>query len=406
MNNSYSTTSATTRRHDAPREHNGHFVHVLSAVLFIAMSGTIVACGQTDSATTDGATERRTTTGGFRVTDEQRARLSVMTVEPISFRPRLDVTGTVSFNGDISTQVISQISGPVTRIVAKLGAAVAPGDLLAMVTSPDFAAAVSDFRKADAEWRNAKRILDRNEQLFANDALARTDLDQSKTDAAAAAADRDAAEQLLRSIGIDSATTAAIRDGKVTGPIEAAIRAPIAGTVVEQLITPGQLMEAGVTPAFTVADLSSMWVMASVYGSDVGAIRIGDAADIVTDQQRNPLHGRVDFIAPIVDPGTRATTVRILVQNVGHVLKRDEFVQIHLHATRERTGLVLPASAVLRDDDNLPFVYIANADTSFSRRRITLGAAVDGGYEISDGLTKGDKVLTDGALFVQFAEHQ
>jgi cobalt-zinc-cadmium efflux system membrane fusion protein len=254
--------------------------------------------------------------------------------------------------------------------------------------------------------RNTKRIRDLDEKLFANDALARTDLDQARTDEAAAIADRDAAAQQLRSIGIEEATIAAIHDGKQAATIEGAIRAPIPGTVVEKFITPGQLLAAGSTVAFNIADLSSMWVLASIYGSDVAAVRAGVSAEILTDVSAAPVTGHVDFVAPIVDPGTRATTVRILASNPNQLLKRDMFVRVRIRAARDRAGIVLPATSVLRDDDNLPFVFIANDDKSFSRRRITLGTAVDGGYEIVDGVKAGERVLANGALFVQFAEHQ
>lgn len=343
---------------------------------------------------------------GFRVTDEQRARLQIVTVALTSFRPTVEATGTVAFNGDRSTQVISPISGPVVRLVTSLGAHVTAGQTLATVSSPDFAVAVASYRKAEEAARNTKRIFDRDEQLFANDALARSDLDQARTDAASAAADRDATAQQLRAIGIEESTIAAIHNGKLVPQLEGAIRAPIPGTVVEKLINPGQLLQAGTTLAYSIADLSTMWVLASVYGSDVGTVRAGERVDIITDVTPTPIVGRVDFVAPIVDPGTRATTVRILVANTQLFLKRDMFVRVRFHATRERAGLIVPATSVLRDDDNLPFVFIANADRTFSRRHVTLGVAVDAGYEIIDGLKVGENVLANGALFVQFAEHQ
>ena len=137
-----------------------------------------------------------------------------------------------------------------------------------------------------------------------------------------------------------------------------------------------------------------MWVLVSVYGGDVGALRAGDTADILTDLSTNSVSGKVDFIAPIVDPGTRASTVRVLAANASQLLKRDMFVRVRFHSTHPRTGITVPSMAVLRDDDNLPFVYIANADKSFSRRRITLGTAVDTGYEVIDGLKEGDKVAS------------
>jgi membrane fusion protein, heavy metal efflux system len=349
---------------------------------------------------------RDSTDTPFHVTEVQRARLHVITVASTDFQPIIEATGTVAFNGDRSTQVISPMSGPVVRLVAPLGANVGRGQVLATVSSPDFATALADYRKAETLLRNATRIFDRNEQLFANDALARSDLDQSRTDVAAAGADRDAAAQHLRSLGIDDAVITAIRDGKSVPLLEGAIRSPITGEVVERLITPGQLLQAGATAAFTVADLSTMWVMASIYGEDISAVQKGERVDVISDASTTPIQGRVDFVAPIVDPGTRATTVRILASNGGRVLKRDMFVRVLVHAAASRSGIVVPASAVLRDDDNLPFVFIADARGGFARRRITLGSAVEGGLEVTRGLKSGENILTDGALFVQFAEHQ
>ena len=380
------------------------------AILLFAVCAT--GCGRgtasRDTAATSGhvyadSSARPT---AFRVTPAQRARLQVVTVDRTTFRPVLNATGTVAFNGDHSTSVIAPISGPVVRVIAQLGARVSARQTLATVSSPDFATDVAGYRKAEQLTQNAKRILDRNEQLFANDALARSDLDQSRTDYASAVADRDAAAQQLRAIGIDQATITAIQDGKLVTAIEGAIRAPITGVVVEKLITPGQLLEAGSTAAFTIADLSTMWVLASVYGDDIGAVRKGDIVDVIVDASATPVQGRVDFIAPIVDPGTRATTVRVLATNAAQLLRRDMFVKVRFHASVARTGIVVPAAALLRDDDNLPFVFLLNADATFARRRVTLGVELETGFEITAGLAPGDKLLTNGALFVQFAEHQ
>jgi multidrug efflux pump subunit AcrA (membrane-fusion protein) len=135
-------------------------------------------------------------------------------------------------------------------------------------------------------------------------------------------------------------------------------------------------------------------------------VSAGQSAEIIIDGSAKPVSAHVDYVAPIVDPGTKATSVRLIAGNGSQLLKRDMFVRIRIFSTRERTGLLVPAPSVLRDDENLPFVFIANADGSFSRRRVTLGAHVGEKYEITAGLAGGDKVLADGALFVQFAENQ
>jgi cobalt-zinc-cadmium efflux system membrane fusion protein len=375
-----------------------------AAAACVTLIAVAAACGGSKADTAAAAAPEKPSS--FKVTDAQRAKLKIVTLAKESFAPNVDVTGTVAFNGDKSTQVLSPVSGPVSRILVSLGANVTAGEPLATVASPDFAAAVAAYRKAETTVRNAARILKLDEQLFANDALARTGLEQARSDSASAEADRDAAMLALTSLGIPDSTISAIRDGQHTAPVQATIVATIPGTVVEKLINPGQLLAAGTTAAFTIADLRSMWVIASVYAADIPLVTHGVAVDIMTDASPKPVHGVVDYVAPIVDPGTKATTVRIVAENPGEVLKRDLFVRVVVHSNDRRTGLLVPVASVLRDDDNLPFVFVTAPDGGFVRRRVTLGYRVNDRYEIPTGLSAGDKVVADGALFVQFAENQ
>ena len=375
----------------------------VAVAALLALAGLAAGC-TSGSAVADTTAVVKPST--FKVTGAQRARLTVITLADTTFQPSLEVTGTVAFNGDHSTQVLAPISGPVRRLLVNTGSVVASGTPMATVSSPDYAAAVSAYRKAEDASNNAKRILTLDEQLYANDALARTDLDQARTDASQAAADVDAAVQQLRSLGIADSAIQAIKAGNLVGAVEGVIRAPIPGVVVEKLINPGQLLEAGATPTFTVADLSTMWVMASVYPSDLDLVHEGETASIYTDASPKPVIGRVDYVAALVDPGTKATAVRIVADNARRLLKRDMFVRLQIHSRSRRTGLVIPASALLRDEDNLPFVFIALPDSSFARRRITYGYRVGDGYEVTSGLAAGDQVLANGALFIQFAESQ
>ena len=369
----------------------------------VALTASIAGCTSKSAADSAAAAAKPT---AFTVTAEQRARFKLVTVGITTFLPTLEVTGTVAFDGDHSTQVLSPISGPVTRLLVFPGALVSAGQALATVSSPDFASAVAGFRKAQEAARNTQRILSRNEQLFQNDALARSDLDQSRADAVSAAADLDAAAQQLRSLGVDDAVIASIRDGRQATPVEGAIRSPISGTVVEKLINPGQLLAAGTTPAFTVAHLGTMWVLANVFERDLQLVAAGNSVDIATDALREPVHGRVQYVSAIVDPGTKATTVRVVADNRAQALKRDMFVRVSIHSSRTHSGLLVPSAALLRDDDNLPFVFVTVADGSFARRRVQVGFRVGDQYEITTGLKAGEQVVADGALFIQFAESQ
>ena len=338
------------------------------------------------------------------ITAEQRQRIHVVPAEAVSFRPVVEATGNVAFNGDKSTQVLSPVSGPATRVIGTPGMVVHRGEPLALVSSPDFASAVADYRKAQSAFRNAKRIADRDSALFKNDALARGELEQAQADLAAAEADVDAAVENMRALGVDEAQIQAVKDGKTTS-IAAIVKAPIDGTIVEKLISDGQLLQAGSTPCFTIADLSTMWVLANVFANDLPDVSIGQPADVITDAARAPIPGKVDYIASLADPGTKAVQVRVVTPNNNRVLRRDMFVRVQIKSAAEHHGILVPVSSVLRDEQNLPFVFVVMGK-GFGRRRITLGTRVGDKYEVSAGLAAGDQIVAEGALFLQFAETQ
>ncbi|MGH7591817.1 MAG: efflux RND transporter periplasmic adaptor subunit, partial [Gemmatimonadales bacterium] len=341
-----------------------------AALAALALVG---GCGRRPVAAADAAGDSLL----ISVPEAQRSRITVATVKAEPFAPVVEANGIVAFDGDQSTPVLAPISGPVTRILVEPGAVVRAGDPLAYVASPDFAAAMAGYRKAAASARQLQRVADQNEQLFKNDGIARRDLEQSQTDAISAAADRDAALEQLRALGVDDSTLAALQGYRPVAPPPAVIRAPLAGTVVERLITPGQLLQAGSTPCFTVADLSRMWVMTSVFESDLPDVHRGDRAEVRPTAGGAAYAGTVDNIAAEVDSDTKATPVRVVVQNRDGLLKKDMYVRVAVRSSRSRTGILVPVGAVLRDDDNQPFVFVAATQPgTFERRTITLGDRV------------------------------
>jgi cobalt-zinc-cadmium efflux system membrane fusion protein len=373
----------------------------LTMVAALGAAALLGGCGAAPSKP-----EARTRSESLTLPPDQLARVKVEAVASSSFRRSVDTTGAVAFDADRATQVLAPISGPVSRLLVSVGAQVKVGEALATVASPDFAAAVSAYRKAFATARNSRRIADLDQELFKNDGIARRDLEQAQTDAVSAEADRDAALQQLHALGLDEAALEEIQQGRSIPTAGGAIRSPLAGTVVEKLITPGQLLQAGATPCFTVADLSTVWVMANIFESNLPFVAVGDAALITTGASAEAFPGTVDYIAALVDPNTRAISVRIVAGNPKRLLKRDLYVNVSIHSQRDSTGLLVPVSAVLRDDENLPFVYVQNADATFSRRRVTLGAQVGERHEIREGLKAAERVVSDGGLFMQFAESQ
>lgn len=372
----------------------------MKAIYAITAILAVTACGKTDTPPPAASKPSDLT-----LTTEQQARISVDTVKTSQFTPSVKATGTVQFDGDRSTRVLSPVSGPVTRLLVQPGAQVSSGTALATVSSPDFAAAVGAYRKAVATAANLQRIADQDVQLFKTDALSRRERDQAQTDASSALADREAALEQIRSLGINPATLSA--GGAIGNNIPGVIRAPISGTVVERLISPGQLLQAGMTPAFTIADLSTVWVMANVFEADLAAVHKGESVTVSSPVSPTPFTGTVDYVGALVDSSTRATSVRLVMRNRGDLLKSGMYVDVAIHSDRAMSGILIPSDAVLRDDQNLPFVFVVSgsgAQSRYARRSVVLGPQIGGNYEVRSGLSEGDRVVAHGALFLQFAE--
>jgi cobalt-zinc-cadmium efflux system membrane fusion protein len=369
---------------------------VISAILMAPPAETIAA---------EAAPARAAVASNIVLTVAQREKIHVESIKPTTFRRTIDTTGTVDFDNDQATTVLAPVSGPVSRLAVSLGVKVKAGDVLATVSSPDYATAISAYRKAVVTANNARRIADLAKELSHNN-LSRKEVEQAETDATNAEADKEAALEELHSLGVEESTIKAIQQNRPVPDLVGVIRSPIAGAVVEKLITPGQLLEAGTTPCFTIADLSQVWVTANTFESDLGAIEEGDSAEIVTSASATNLTGNVDYISAIVDPTTRSIGVRVVVKNPKGILKKQLYVRVLIHSRRDQTGLLAPVSAVLRDDEELPFVYLANSDGSFSRRRITLGSRLGDRYESTSGLAQGDQVVVEGGLFLQFMQNQ
>ena len=373
------------------------------AVAVAALTAVLCGSGCTSSVDNNPAT---VTASNVRLTAAQRQNIQLYTVVPSRFRRTLETTAAVDFDYDQATSVLAPFSGPVSRLLVAQGDEVSKGQPLAAVDSPDFATAISAYQKALATARTNRRLADLDKDLVQHNGVSQRENEQAQTDAANAEADRDAALRALVALNVPPETIDAIREGRPVSRPAGIIRSPVAGTVVERLITPGELLEAGTTPCFTVANLSRVWVMARLFGSDLSAVKVGDPAEVVTGIDAHNFPGRVDKISALVDPDTRAVAVRVVVENPQHSLRKQMYVRVLIHSHDESSGLLIPISAVLRDDENLPFVYLAQSDDSFARRHITLGSRVADQYEIPAGLRAGEQLVVTGGLFVQFMQSQ
>src|SRR5271168_82847 len=307
------------------------------------------------------------TPSNVKLTAAQLKNIQFYTIQSSKYHKTIETSGAVDFDNDQATSVLAPFSGPASRLLVALGDRVKKGEPLAEVESPDFAAAVDAYRKALATAKTNRHLADLDRDLLEHHGVAQREADQAETDAVNAEADRDAALQGLASLNVLPQTIKDIQEGRPALHPEGMIRSPISGTVVEKLITPGELLQAGSTPCFTVANLSRVWVLAQVFGSDLASVSVGDSAEVMTGIGTSSLSGKVDNISALVDPDTRAVIVRVVADNPGNVLKKQMYVHVLIQARQESTGLLIPVSSILRDDENLPFIYRAEADGGFAR---------------------------------------
>ncbi len=373
----------------------------VAAVLASAVAAalTLAGCSRPEQPVGASSTANEAT-----LTAAQRRNIRLYTVEPTTFRGSTETTGVVDFDNDQATSVLAPFSGPVSRLLVSPGQRVGKGEALALVESSDFSAAVGAYSKALATARTARRLADLDKDLLQHQGVSRREEEQAQTDAANAEADRAAALQTLVSMSIDAGTVREIQDGHPVSRVQGVIRSPIAGTVVDRPVTPGQILQAGVTPCFTVANLSRVWVMAQVFPSDLSAVEAGDAARVLAGGASYA--GRVETVGAQVDPATGAVAARVAIDNPGGLLKKQMYVRVAIEGRKQGVGLLVPASAFLHDDENLPFLYVAQPSGGFARRRVTLGPRVGDAYQVTEGLRPGDRVVADGAIFVQAIQDQ
>ncbi len=339
----------------------------------------------------------------FSVPQDQLGRLQVVPVRKRTWTVTIQTTGTVDWDADHTTQAITQVNGPISRILVDLGSPVKAGDPLLFVASPDVANAISAYRKARNRETLTKRIVDRMKELLDHGSVALKDVESSEADYNDAMTDVQNSLQALTIFGIDKAEIdRADKQGTAIGT-ELAVRAPIGGTVVQKLVSPGQLIQAGSTVCFMLSDVSTVWVQGHIFDRDLPDVQVGAAVEETNPASGRLFHGTVGYVGAFVDPATRTTPIRIVTRNPEGLLKKDMFVEAVIHTSGSKSLPAVPVSAVLRDDKNEPIVYVQAQPGKFAQRSVTIGAQQDGMIAIPSGLREGENVLADGSLFLQFA---
>jgi cobalt-zinc-cadmium efflux system membrane fusion protein len=335
----------------------------------------------------------------FTIPQDQMSHIQVLAVQPTILARSLRLTGAVAYNSFRTTPVITQVSGPVSRVVVVPGQKVTQGDPMLYVASPDYSQLRTNFLKAKSAYSLAQMAFARAQDLYQHHAIAEQTLEQAESAEVQASGDLVAAQAALKVMGVIDP------DALVKAPpsFEVPVKAPIGGLVVEQDVSAGQLIQPGITQCFMISDVSTVWVLVNVYQKDLPYVRVGDQVTIQTDTYPEVFHGRIAYVAASLDPSTRTLQARIETNNPGEKLKKDMYVVATVNAGTIQDAIALPDAAVLRDTENQPFVYAAASADQFGRRSVTLGESLNGQTQITSGLKAGDRVIGNGSLFLQFA---
>jgi len=312
-------------------------------------------------------------------------------------------TGTVDWDNDHTTQAITQVSGPITRLVVDTGARVKAGDPLLYVASSDISNAVAAYRKAKNRADLAQRNVARSRDLLAHKAISQRELDAAEADNNDASTDLQSALQSLRIYGVMQTDIGEAEQQNMPIRPELVMRAPIAGVVVQKLVLPGQFIQAGMTVAFVISNTGTVWVQGHVYDKDLTAVHVGDQVDLRHASFPDAFHGVVSYVGDLIDPATRTTPVRIVTQNKAGFLKKDLFLDVVIHDKGQQQVIHVPTTAILSDDDNMPFVYLQVERGKFAQRLVKVGSQQGDDTQIVSGLAAGDVVVSQGSVFLQFA---
>lgn len=309
--------------------------------------------------------------------------------------PELNVTGTVSPDVSRNVPVISVASGRFLEVDARLGDTVTKGQLLLKVQSADIAQAFSDYRQALADEKLARSQRERAKLLYDKGAVAQKDLEVAEDAEAKASVTVETTRQHLQVLGADPNSPTSIVD----------VYAPVGGVITDQQITTAAGTQGLASPnAFTISDLSKVWIVCDVYENDLHFVRLGEYADIHLSAYQNlTLRGRIDNISPVLDPNLRTAKVRIEVPNPG-VLRFGMFVTATFHSQESETRAVVPASAILHLHDR-DWVYVPAPNRHFRRVEVTGADMLPGSRQVVAGIQPGQEVVRN-ALVLQATVEQ
>jgi len=349
------------------------------------------------------AAESPSPPGTFRATAQQLKTLTVETVRTHAFVSEESTEGKIGVNGDRATPVFSPYSGRVIRVIAGLGDTVKAGAPLATLEASEFVQAQTDLKSAAAQVKLARSSELRKHALYDAKGGSLQDWQSAQADLATAETALNAVSNRLRILGKSEAEIAELERSQAIDPV-ATIAAPIAGVVVDRQVGPGQFLQSGGgTPLFTIADPSSVWLLANVRETDSGLVKPGQAVEVhVLAYPKRSFQARLTYVAALVDPVTHRLPVRAEIENRDGALKPEMFASFRILTSDASESPAVPQAAVVYEGD-AAHVWVLVGDGLLKLTAIRCGRSSDGLVEVLDGLNAGEQVVVKGGLFIDQA---
>ena len=319
-------------------------------------------------------------------------QLSYLDIEPAQAlaAPALDaLPGKLAFDEDHTVRIVSPVLGRVNELVAAPGSAVKAGDVLAWLDSPDFAQARADARKAQADFALKRKALERTQALTELGVLARKDLEGAQDDLAQTGAELERADSVLKNLEPSGSNA------------RYALRAPIAGVVVDRAINPGmQVRPDAPAPLFVITDPTRLWVSFELAEQELGKIHIGQAARVDVDgfTQRH-FEGHISLIGAALDPATRRIGVRVALDDSDAALKPELFARVSPLADDAGKQVAVPNSALVSIGLH-HYAFVEESPGVLKRRELALGVVGKQHAFVSAGIQPGERVVTRGAVLL------
>jgi membrane fusion protein, heavy metal efflux system len=322
------------------------------------------------------------------VSVDKPEQFAVVSAERMEAPEKLSVTGSVFPDIAREVPVISLANGRVVDIKARLDDNVKKGDLLLKVQSPDITNAFDVYIKAAADEEMNRKAYVRAQDLFQHGAISQGTLEQAEDAERDSKADLVAAEEQLETLGVDKNKPSSLVN----------VYAPISGVIVAQYVTNAAAAGvnlSGSATAFTIADMSVVWIVCDVYENDIPKLRLGQEAQIkVNAYPDRTLVGRISDIGPVLDPNIRTAKVRIELPNPG-MLRLGMFVTATFESTTKHAFAVIPANAILHLHDH-DWVFIPAGGKQFRRVQIEGGEMLPGGrQQILSGVDPGQQIVSN-----------